>query len=172
MIAFIDDHRDMYGVEPIGRVIPIAPSNCDEANAREGDAARCPVRVQHDAVLREAIRRVWQTNRRVYGMRRVWRQLRSEGIVASRCTVERLMQADGLRGVMRRRLVRTTIPRPRGPAPRDLVERGVPVRASESAVGDRLHVCATWRPRSKCPRSASSPGERVRRCGRLSRSMR
>jgi putative transposase len=71
MIAFIDDHREVYGVEPICRVLPIAPSTYYEAKARERDPARCPARMQRDAMLREEIDRVWRANRRGYGARKV-----------------------------------------------------------------------------------------------------
>ena len=123
MVAFIDDHREAYGVEPICQVLPIAPSTYYDAKARERDPARQPARVQRDRILRADIDRVWRANRRVYGARKVWKQLAREGIPAARCTVERLMRADGLRGVVRGRRVRTTIPDLVGERPRDLVER-------------------------------------------------
>ena len=145
MIAFIDDHRDVYGVEPICRVIPIAPSTYYEAKARERDPVRCPARTQRDAVLREEIGRVWQANRRVYGVRKVWRQLAREGITTARCTVERLMRADGLEGVVRGRRVRTTIPDLLADRPRDLVERVFRAeRPNQLWVADFTYV-ATWR---------------------------
>ena len=145
MIAFIDDHRDVYGVEPICRVIPIAPSTYYEAKARERDPARWPARTQRDAVLREEIGRVWRAHRRVYGARKVWRQLGREGITTARCTVERLMRADGLEGVVRGRRVRTTIPDLLADRPRDLVERAfVASPPNQLWVADFTYV-ATWR---------------------------
>ena len=145
MIAFIDDHRDVYGVEPICRVIPIAPSTYYEAKARERDPARCPARGQRDAVLREEIGRVWQANRCVYGVRKVWRQLAREGIPTARCTVERLMRADGLQGVVRGRRVRTTVPDLVADRPHDLVERVFRAeRPNQLWVADFTYV-ATWR---------------------------
>lgn len=145
MIAFIDDHRDVYGVEPICRVLPIAPSTYYEAKARERDPARCPARTQRDAVLREEIGRVWQANRRVYGVRKVWRQLAREGITTARCTVARLMRADGLEGVVRGRRVRTTMPDAVADRPHDLVERAfVASRPNQLWVADFTYV-ATWR---------------------------
>lgn len=145
MIAFIDDHRDVYGVEPICRVIPIAPSTYYEAKARERDPARCPARTQRDAVLREEIGRVWRANRRVYGVRKVWRQLGREGITTARCTVERLMRADGLEGVVRGRRVRTTVPDLLADRPLDLVDRAfVASRPNQLWVADFTYV-ATWR---------------------------
>jgi transposase InsO family protein len=145
MVAFIDDHRGTYGVEPICQVLPIAPSTDYEAKARERDPARQPARAQRDRVLREDIDRVWRANRRVYGARKVWKQLEREGIPAARCTVERLMRAEGLRGVVRGRRVRTTIPDLVAERPRDLVERAFRAeRPNQLWVADFTYV-ATWR---------------------------
>lgn len=95
MIAFVDartrvSHREAYGVEPICRVLEIAPSTYYEAKARAADPERRPARAQRDDMLRAVVGRVWQANRRVYGARKVWRQLRREGVSVPRCTVERL----------------------------------------------------------------------------------
>ena len=110
MTMFIDTHRDEYGVEPICAVLPIVPSTYYERKAREVDRGRCPRRVCRDSQLGEEIRRVWEENFRIYGVRKVWRQLHREGIVAARCTVARLMRTLGLRGVVRGRGVKTTTP--------------------------------------------------------------
>lgn len=96
MNAYIDQHREAYGVEPICTVVPIAPSTYYEQKAREADPGRLPERVKRDAVLKEEIRRVWKGDFRVYGARKVWRQLNREGIRTARCTVERLMREMGL----------------------------------------------------------------------------
>jgi hypothetical protein len=85
MVAFIDQERAVYGVEPICDVIAIAPSTYYEAKARQADAARRSVRARRDERLRTEIERVWQDNRRVYGARKVWRQLRREGTAVARC---------------------------------------------------------------------------------------
>ena len=123
MIAFIDDHRQMYGVEPICRVLPIAPSTYHAHVARRTDPARASARARRDAVLSAAIRRVWEENFRVYGVRKVWRQLGREGIVAARCTGARLMRAMGLQGIVRGKKVRTTTPDPALACPLDRVSR-------------------------------------------------
>ena len=123
MIAFIDDHREVYGVEPICRVLPIAPSTYHEHVARRTDPSRASGRARRDAELRAAIRRVHEENFGVYGARKVWRQLGREGIAVARCTVERLMRGMGLRGVVRGRERRTTISNPATPCPADLVNR-------------------------------------------------
>ena len=98
MVAFIDDYREEYGVEPICRVLPIAPSSYHEQKARQAGTSRLPDRAVRDAALREEIERVWKENRSVYGARKVWLQLRREGFSVARCTVERLMCAMGLHG--------------------------------------------------------------------------
>ena len=76
MVAFIDDHRGAYGVEPICAVAPIAPSTYYEQKARQADPTRRPARAQRDVWLKAQIRRVWDDHFQVYGVRKVWRQLR------------------------------------------------------------------------------------------------
>ncbi|WP_085938479.1 IS3-like element ISAli4 family transposase [Azospirillum lipoferum] len=123
MIAFIDAHRAVHGVEPICRVLPIAPSTYYAHAARQADPSKAPARSRSDAVLREAIRRVWDANFQVYGVRKVWRQLRREGIDVARCTVARLMKQMGLKGAMRGKVVRTTISDRAASCPADRVNR-------------------------------------------------
>jgi putative transposase len=144
MIAFIDDHRDAYGVEPICKVLPIAPSRYREHAARRRDPARLPIRARRDAFLRSEIRRVWEENFRVYGVRKVWRQLGREGIAAARCTVARLMRQMGLSGAVRGQAVKTTISNPAAPCPRDKVNRQFQApRPNALWVADFTYV-ATW----------------------------
>ena len=123
MYAFVDAHRADYGVEPICRVLEIAPSGYYEHRARERDPARRPARARREERLRERVRRVHRGNNEVYGARKVWRQLRREGEAVARCTVERLMRADGLQGVVRGRRVRTTVPDAAAERAGDLVRR-------------------------------------------------
>jgi transposase InsO family protein len=92
MVAFIDAHRATYGVEPICRVLPIAPSTYNLAKAREHDPSRRSARARRETTLRTTIRTVWDDNRRVYGVRKVWHQLTRDGEVVARCTVARLVQ--------------------------------------------------------------------------------
>ena len=144
MIAFIDDHRDVYGVEPICRVLPIAPSTYHAHAARRTDPAKLPARARCDAALRVEIRRVFEANFSVYGVRKVWRQLGREGIVVARCTVARLMRAMGLQGAVRGRKVRTTIPDPAAACPLDRVNRQFKApRPNALWVSDFTYV-ATW----------------------------
>lgn len=145
MVGFIDAHRERYGVEPICAVLPIAPSTYYEQKARQADPRRQPARVQREARLRPEIQRVWQANRRVYGAKKVWKQLNRETIPVARCTVARLMRALGLRGVVRGRRITTTIPDALAARPRDLVERDFrATRPNQLWVADLTYV-ATWR---------------------------
>jgi transposase InsO family protein len=144
MTAFIDDHKNVYGVEPICSVLPIAPSTYYEHKARQDDPSRLPERAKRDAALSVEIERVWNGNRQVYGARKVWRQLNREGIPAARCTVERLMRQMGLQGVVRGKKTRTTIPDEAAARPADLVERDfTALRPNQLWVADLTYV-ATW----------------------------
>jgi transposase InsO family protein len=108
MIAFIDDHRGSYGVEPICRVLPIAPSTYHAHAAQRTDPAKASPRARRDVTLMAQIRRVHEENFDVYGARKVWRQLGREGVVVARCTVERLMRSMGLRGIVPDKETKTT----------------------------------------------------------------
>jgi putative transposase len=123
MIAFIDTHRARHGVEPICRVLPIAPSTYHAHAARRADPGKLPARARRDVTLKSEIRRVYEENFRVYGVRKVWRQLLREGIAVARCTVARLMRTMGLQGVVRGKTVRTTISNAAVPCPLDRVNR-------------------------------------------------
>ncbi len=144
MTSFIDTHRGEYGVEPICRELPIAPSTYYERKAREGDGSRLPARARRDAQLGENIVRVWEENFRVYGVRKVWRELRREGVSVARCTVARLMRERGLRGVVRGRGVKTTTPVATQPCPADRVNRVFQTpRPNALWLADLTYV-ATW----------------------------
>jgi len=99
--VFIDEHRAVHGVEPICRVLPIAPSTYRAHAARLADPSRLSDRAKRDAGLRPEIRRVWEDNFKVYGVRKLWRQLNREGMAVARCTVARLMSELGLAGAVR-----------------------------------------------------------------------
>jgi putative transposase len=146
MVRFIDQHRDTYGVEPICAVLPIAPSTYFLRTAQQQDATKRSARAQRDDALRAAIQRVWAEHEHVYGPRKVWRQLRREGIRAARCTVERLMRDIGLRGTVRGRAWKiTTQADPAATRPADLVDRQfVATRPNQLWVADFTYV-ATWR---------------------------
>lgn len=144
-MRFIDAHRVAYGVEPICAVLPIAPSTCYEAKARERDPARLPARARADAVLRPEIKRVWAATRGRYGARKAWKALRREGRVVARCTVTRVFKAMSLLGVVRGRRATTTVPEPAAHRPQDLVQRDfTATRPNQLWVSDLTYV-ATWR---------------------------
>ena len=144
MMAFIDAHRDEYGVESICAQLPLAPSTYYEHKAREVDPTRVPARTQRDRELKVDIQRVWDENFQVYGVRKVWRQLKREQIAAARCTVERLMRDLGLRGAVRGRAFKTTIASDELPRPADHVNRNfVASRPNALWVSDLTYV-ATW----------------------------
>ena len=144
MIAFIDEHRDVHGVEPICKVLPIAPSTYRAHVARQADPGRQPARTKSDTALMVEIRRVFEANFCVYGVRKVWRQLRREGTEIARCTVARLMRSMGLQGVVRGRKARTTVPDPAAVCPLDRVNRQFKApRPNALWVSDFTYV-ATW----------------------------
>ena len=123
MIAFIDAHREVHGVEPICRVLPIAPSTYHERAAHGRDPDRAPTRQKRDAALCQEIRRVFAENFGVYGVRKVWRQMLRDGTRVARCTVARLMRQMGLKGVVRGKAVKTTVSDKGAPCPLDRVNR-------------------------------------------------
>jgi transposase InsO family protein len=146
MVAFLDQHRETYGVEPICAVLPIAPSTYFLRKGQQQDPTTRSARAQRDDDLRAAIQRVWDDHQHVYGPRKVWRQLRREGIDVARCTVERLMHDMGLRGAVRGRAwTITTQSEPAGTRPADLVKREfTATRPNQLWVADFTYV-ATWR---------------------------
>ena len=146
MIAFIDDHRTAYGVEPICRVLPIAPSTYFRCKAEQRDPTRRSARAQRDDVLRAIIRRIWDEHHRVYGPRKVWKQMGREGLHEARCRVRRLMREMGLAGAVRGRAwTTTTESAPNVDPPSDLVDRHfTATRPNQLWVADFTYV-ATWR---------------------------
>ncbi|MFN7399986.1 MAG: IS3 family transposase [Sandaracinobacter sp.] len=144
MIAFIDDQRAVHGVEPICKVLPIAPSTYHAHAAKRIDPLRLSARARRDVALRIEVRRVFEANFRVYGVRKVWRQMQREAFDVARCTVARLMRAMGLAGVIRGKPVRTTIGDRSAPCPLDRVNRQFRAPAPNMLwVSDFTYV-ATW----------------------------
>jgi putative transposase len=144
MIAFIDDQREAHGVEPICKVLPIAPSTYHAHAARRADPAKLSARAKRDATLKPEVRRVFEENFRVYGVRKIWRQLQREGRAVARCTVARLMQTMGLQGVIRGKPGRTTIRDAAAPCPLDHVNRQFKApRPNALWVSDFTYV-ASW----------------------------
>jgi transposase InsO family protein len=146
MVQFVDQHRDAYGVESICRVLPIAPSTYFRHRAERIDPMRRSRRARREEERRGEIRRVWNEHFQVYGPRKVWKQLRREGIPVARCRVRRLMRQMGLAGAVRGRAwITTTRPDDVAVRPPDLVDRQFTATGPNQLwVSDFTYV-ATWR---------------------------
>ena len=145
MIQFIDEQRDEHGVESICEGLQIAPSTYYEWRARRANPDRRSARARRDEVLRPEIRRIWDENRNVYGARKVWRQANREGLGLARCTTERLMKDLGLRGAVRGKRIRTTIPELEAHRPADLVNREFTASAPNQLWVADITFIPTWR---------------------------
>jgi transposase InsO family protein len=146
MIAFIDEHRELHGVEPICDVIQIAPSTYYEHKARQREPDRRSGRARRDELLMPEIRRVFEENYSVYGVRKVWIALNREGIAVAKCTVRRLMRQMGLRGATRgRAFTTTTVSQPGVARPADLVNREFTAGGPNQLWVSNLTYVATWR---------------------------
>jgi transposase InsO family protein len=145
MVAFIDQHRATYGVEPICRMVPIAPSTYFRRKAAQLDPAKRCARARRDEVLKVIIQRIWREHDQAYGSRKVWKQMGREGLRAARCRVRRLMRDLGLVGVVRGRAWTTTTQSDAAiERPADLVDRHfVATRPNQLWVADFTYV-ATW----------------------------
>ncbi|WP_299451360.1 IS3 family transposase [uncultured Pigmentiphaga sp.] len=142
--AYIDQHRDLYGVEPICKVLQVAPSAYWSHAARRRNPELRSQRAKRDERLMVHVQRVWEQNFRVYGARKIWKQLSREGVAVARCTVERLMRHLGIEGIRRGKRVRTTIPDSEAACPRDLVKRHFEAdRPNRLWVADFTYV-STW----------------------------
>lgn len=144
MTAFIDENRDTYGVEPICRLLEIAPSTYYDHLAKRADPDLRSNRSLRDEALSAEIRRIWEENFGVYGARKVWRQLVREGYRVARCTVERLMRQLGLAGIVRGKGTRTTVSDKAKPCPQDKVNRQFRAeRPNQLWIADFTYV-STW----------------------------
>ena len=144
MNAYIDQHRDTYGVEPICKVLQVAPSAYRRHAARQRNPELRSARAKRDEQLMPHIERVWQANLQVYGAEKVWKQMNREDIAVARCTVERLMRCLGLEGVRRGKTVRTTMPDTSVHCPLDRVNRQFQAdRPNQLWVSDFTYV-STW----------------------------
>lgn len=143
-MGFIDQHREAYGVEPICKVLPIAPSTYHRHKELAQQPGRRSDRAKRDEQLTAEVQRIWEQNHRVYGARKLWKQLNREGIPSARCTVERLMRRLGIEGVRRGKRCITTIPADMADKPLDLVNRQFTAeRPDQLWVADITYV-ATW----------------------------
>ena len=144
MIQLIEDHRDDHGVEPICRVLPIAPATFYDNMAKRADPSRLSDRAKRDAELKLEIERGFEQNLKVYSVRKVWREMHREGFDIARCTVARLMKDIGNEGAIRGKRPRTTIPDKALPCPLDRVNRQFHASAPNVLwVSDFTYV-ATW----------------------------
>jgi putative transposase len=144
MRSFVDQHRATYGVEPICTVLQIAPSGYRRHLAQQRNPAQRCARARRDELLMPEIQRVWETNLQVYGADKVWHHLKREGFQVARCTVERLMRRQGLQGVRRGKVLRTTIPDKAALCPLDKVNRQFRAeRPNQLWVSDFTYV-STW----------------------------
>ena len=144
MYGLVDAHRDTHGVEPICKALQIAPSAYRRHAARRRDAALLSARAKRDDALQPRIEQVWNANLQVYGADKVWKQMNREGVEVARCTVERLMRRLGLRGVMRGKVVRTTVRDHKATCPLDKGNRQFRAeRPNQLWVSDFTYV-STW----------------------------
>jgi len=144
MINFIDAHREDYGVEPICKILQIAPSTWYDHQAKRRNLSLRSDRDLMDEALQPEIKRVFETNHQLYGVRKVWHALRREGFDVARCTVARLMRDMGLRGAVRGKKLRTTVPNSANDCPLDLVNRKFVTTAPNRLwVADFTYV-STW----------------------------
>ncbi|MEP8416365.1 IS3 family transposase [Escherichia coli] len=144
MMPLLDKLREQYGVGPLCSELHIAPSTYYHCQQQRHHPDKRSARAQRDDWLKKEIQRVYDENHKVYGVRKVWRQLLREGIRVARCTVARLMAVMGLAGVLRGKKVRTTISR-KAVAAGDRVNRQfVAERPDQLWVADFTYV-STWR---------------------------
>ncbi|WP_434006367.1 IS3 family transposase [Escherichia coli] len=143
MMPLLDKLREQYGVGPLCSELHIAPSTYYHCQQQRHHPDKRSARAQRDDWLKKEIQRVYDENHKVYGVRKVWRQLLREGIRVARCTVARLMAVMGLAGVLRGKKVRSTISR-KAVAAGDRVNRQfVAERPDQLWVADFTYV-STW----------------------------
>ncbi len=123
MVQFIDDYKDNYGIEPICKVLPIAPSTYYREKYLANNSEKRSLRQQHDDFYISEIKHIWQDSKSRYGMRKVWQKMKADGIRVARCTIERLMRQHGLQGVWRGKGKITTNSRDDQKRAGDLVNR-------------------------------------------------
>nr|WP_187415456.1 IS3 family transposase [Escherichia coli] len=144
MMPLLDKLREQYGVGPLCSELHIAPSTYYHCQQQRHHPDKRSARAQRDDWLKKEIQRVYDGNHKVYGVRKVWRQLLREGIRVARCTVARLMAVMGLAGVLRGKKVRTTISRKAVTAGDRVNRQFVAERPDQLWVADFTYV-STWR---------------------------
>ena len=144
MISFIDDNKLEYGALAICRVLPIAPSTYHRKKYLANNLEKRSLRRQHDDYYLSEIKRIWQDSKCRYGVRKVWQQMKSDGIHVARCTVERLMRQHGLQGVWRGKGKITTNSRDDQKRADDLVNRNFNARQpNQLGVADFTYIKTT-----------------------------
>lgn len=144
MILFIEDHKVEYGVGPICRVLPVAPSTYYACAAIARDPDLASDRAKQDVLDRQRIKEAFEASGGRYGARKIWHQLRREGHDIARCTVERLMKSMQIQGVVRGQKPITTTPDTSQPCPDDKVQRQFTARMPDQLwVSDFTYV-STW----------------------------
>ncbi|MBB8818403.1 IS3 family transposase [Escherichia coli] len=143
MMPLLDKLREQYGVGPLCSELHIAPSTYYHCQQQRHHPDKRSARAQRDDWLKKEIQRVYDENHKVYGVRKVWRQLLREGIRVARCTVARLMAVMGLAGVLRGKKVRTTISRKAVVAGDRVNRQFVAERPDQLWVADSTYV-STW----------------------------
>jgi putative transposase len=138
-VRFINQNRERFGVEPICRTLAVAPSSYYAANSRPPSA-----RSLRDEQLKVEIARVHKENFEVYGVEKVWHQLKREDIQVGRDRVARLMADLELEGVVRGKTWRTTLPGEAGQRPSDLVDRKFVATAPNRLWVADLTYVSTW----------------------------
>ena len=139
MIAFIKEHREDLGVEPVCKVLPIAQSIFYAHVAIARNPHLASDRAKRDVMLSREIKRVWEQNNKVYGTRKVWHQLQREKFTIARCTVAGLMKHLAIQGVIRGKVKKTTVPDKGLPRPKRQEEPEGPGACAKHAVGQRLY---------------------------------
>ncbi len=143
-MTFIEDHRVDFGVEPMCKLLPIAPSTYYHRMAIGNDPDLASDRAKSDQANRKNIQKAWDDNHSVYGAKKVWHALQRSGKVIARCTVERLMKQMGIQGVVRGKKVITTNPDTSQTCPDDKVNRVFKADAPNQLwVSDFTYV-STW----------------------------
>jgi putative transposase len=123
IVDCIDQHKTEYGIEPVCTILSEQGVKIASSTYYASKTRPLSKRSLRDEQLVPLIRQVWEDNMSVYGAKKVWAQMNRQGIQVARCTVERLMAANGMRGVHKTKTVRTTVPACETEQPEDLVKR-------------------------------------------------
>ena len=166
MIAFIDDHREAHGVEPICRVLPIAPSTYHAHAAKRADPSLLSARARRDAELTRQIRTIHAASYKTYGAPRIHAEFKENGVAIGRKRIARLMRGAGLAGISCRRRPVTT-KRTSVHHPPQISSAGISRQKGQMSCGSRILPSSPRSPASCSWRSCSTPGRAVLSAGHL-----